>query len=222
MSSRNTKQELIDATEAFIETFEAGCFDISGGRQTFNFKSHEIVDILLRLAKAHRDAVDEHGDCLAFRLIREHGGIGRGQTHVNGKPFWNVIDGNSDHWVFPKKSGSNIPRDATQLFTITATREGIEQMKKAVEILRHAISEPPPDDYSLDEDEMSILKFLHANHNQLYHQKKIADNITRSLRNIADRLQVLEKHGLIHRPDGKRKGYRITEKGCTLIGNFAR
>ncbi|MHC4533541.1 MAG: winged helix-turn-helix transcriptional regulator [Planctomycetota bacterium] len=65
----------------------------------------------------------------------------------------------------------------------------------------------------VDDKELTILVELSEGIDKTYSQIEIAiaTNIPRST--IKDKLSRLEKNGLVHRPLGKRKGYKITNKG---------
>ncbi len=72
------------------------------------------------------------------------------------------------------------------------------------------------EDSKLDEDDISILRYL-AKENICKDQQDIAAGTERSRRTIGPRLQVLRELGLTHRPKGNRGGDAITQEGRGLL-----
>ena len=70
---------------------------------------------------------------------------------------------------------------------------------------------------SVEKCEALILAVLHKADPQLLFAADIASHLNRARTTVAETLRSLESKGLVHRPEGPRKGYRLTQQGRALM-----
>ncbi len=104
----------------------------------------------------------------------------------------------------------HLPEEANELRRVAKLlaedkKQIIEQQEKA--------GQSKTDDIAIDDKELTILVELAEVKDKTYSQVEIGASTSIKRGTLKDKLQRLEKIGLVYRPLGKRKGYRITDKG---------